>query len=297
MASYFDEIAKNRWKTIILFVLFGGLFMLLLFFLIWLFGGTLYILVLGAIAVVIYALISYFAGGRMILAISRAKPADQQQYPQLYSIIGDLAAANQIPMPKVYIIQDQNPNAFATGRGRKASAIAVTSGLLATMDKNELQGVIAHEISHIFENDIQYMMIAVAFAGAIGIISVFVRNIFFFGGIGNNRNGGLLILVGLVIGLLAPIIALLIRLAISRSREYTADANGARIIRNPQALASALKKIQAYTANPKATSVRSANEMTASLYFSNPFRASSVMNIFSTHPPIAERIKRLEAMY
>jgi len=233
----------------------------------------------------------------MILAISHAKEADQKQYPQLYSIVGSLAAANEIPMPKVYVINDPNPNAFATGRGKKAAAVAVTTGLLNMMSQTELQGVIAHEVSHIFENDIQYMMIAVAFAGAIGIISVFIRNIFFFGGMGNNRNGGVFVLVGLVIGLLAPIVALLIRLAISRSREYTADANGARIIRDPQALASALKKIMLYEKNPQSAPVKNANEITANLYFANPFNARSMLNIFSTHPPIEERIKRLEAMY
>ncbi|MCW6160027.1 MAG: M48 family metalloprotease [Candidatus Micrarchaeales archaeon] len=296
MASYFDEIAKNRIKTMFLFVVFGALFMGLLYFLIWYFGGSTLVLVIGLFAIVLYAIFSFFMGGKLILAISRAKEADPKQYAQLYSIVGDLAAANEIPMPKVYVINDPNPNAFATGRGKKAAAVAVTTGLIGMMDNTELQGVIAHEISHIFENDIQYMMIAVAFAGAVGIISIFVRNLFFFGG-RNNRNGGLLMLVGLVIGLLAPLIALLIRLAISRSREYTADANGARIIRNPQALASALTKIMQYEKNPASTPVLHANEITANLYFTNPFKARSVLNMFSTHPPIEERIKRLKAMY
>jgi heat shock protein HtpX len=298
MASYFDEIAKNNLKSLLLFVIFGALFAFIVYIFVLILGGGLIAFIIGVIIIVIYAVIVYFIGDKVVLRASNAKEADRNQYKTLYDIVEGLAAANEIPPPKVYIIDDPNPNAFATGKNRKASSIVVTTGLLNTMDKNELEGVLAHETSHILENDIKVMMIAVVFAGAIGLIAAFLRLSFLFGGMGGRgRNGGLLLIIGLIVGLLAPFFALLIRLAISRRREYIADANGARIIRNPGALASALQKIKDYSASPKATPVKHANEITANLYFSNPFNAKSMLNIFSTHPPIDERIKRLKAMY
>jgi heat shock protein HtpX len=203
-----------------------------------------------------------------------------------------------VKTPEVYIINDANPNAFATGRDMKHASIAVTSGLLQIMNKRELQGVIAHEMSHVADNDIKYMLIAVVFAGAIGLIAGLIRNTFLFGGIRNERgNGGLVIVIALVIGLLAPLFALLLRLAISRRREYMADANGGRLTRDPHSLADALTKIKSYTQAPQSKPVAHANDVTASLYFSNPLRASNVVNLFSTHPPIDDRIKKLQQMY
>ena len=297
MASYFDEIAVNRFKSLILFAVFTLLFLGIIYLLMLLLGGGPILLAVGLVLILVYGLVVYFAGDRAVLALSKAKLADKARYPVVYDTVEGLAAASQVPVPKIYIINDPNPNAFATGRNKKASSIAVTSGLLSMMNRNELEGVLAHEMSHVYNNDILFMMVAVVFAGAIGIISALVRGMFFFGGFGGRRNGGMLILVALVIGVLAPIFALLLRLAISRRREYMADANGARLIRNPGALASALAKIQAYTANPQSKPMATANEITASLYFSSPFKAASIMNLFSTHPPIAERIARLKKMY
>ena len=299
MASYFDEIAANRLKSLALMVIFMALFSGIIYLLVILLGGGLFAFAVGFIVILLYAAFVYLAGDKVVLKVSGATIADKSKYPELYNIIEGLASAIQVPMPKVYTINDANPNAFATGRSKKVSAVAVTTGLLSMMNKRELEGVLAHEMSHISNNDIQFMMIAVVFAGVIGLVSVFIRSIFLFGGLGNSRNNGagLLLLVGLVIGVLAPIFALLIRLAISRRREYMADANGARLIRDPEGLADALTKIKAYSAAPQSQPVKRASEMTASLYFSNPFKASSVANIFSTHPPIDERIKRLKAMY
>jgi heat shock protein HtpX len=299
MSSFFDEIARNRLRSLLLMLLFGLFFLGIILLATWLLAGSgwlLFGLVIGAVVVALYAAFVYFLGDKAILRFSRAKEADKSKYPDLYSIVEGLASAAEIPTPKVYIINDPSPNAFATGKNKKASSIAVTTGLLGMMSREELTGVIAHEMSHVYNNDIQFMMIAVVFAGAIGLISIFLRNMLWFGG-GRGRNGGYLMLAAFAIGILAPIFALLIRLAISRRREYMADANGARMIRDPAALASALKKIQAYTASPRAVPVQHANEMTASLYFSNPFRARSIANIFSTHPPIDERIRRLQQMY
>jgi heat shock protein HtpX len=301
MASFFDEIARNRLKSIILMLLFGVLFTFIIFFVVLLLGGGIAGLFVGAALVLLYALFVYFTGDKLVLKMSHAKEADKNDYSVLYGIVEGITSAALLPMPKVYIIDDPNPNAFATGRNKKISAIAVTTGLLSMMNKREIEGVIAHETSHISNNDIQFMMIAVIFAGAIGIAAAFIRTMFFFGGMpigGRGRgNSGIILLIGLIVGLLAPLFAMLIRLAISRRREYMADANGARLIRDPQGLASALKKIQAYTAKPAARPVKNANEISAPLYFSNPLNGKSVSNLFSTHPPIDERIKRLESMY
>ncbi|MDE1855118.1 MAG: M48 family metalloprotease [Candidatus Micrarchaeota archaeon] len=299
MASFFDEIARNNLRSFVLLGIFAMLFIGIIYFVVYLLGGGLFAFFIGAVLVLAYAAFTYYAGDKLVLAVSRAKEADEKQYANLYASVEGLSSAMQIKMPKIYIINDPNPNAFATGRRSKPS-IAFTSGLLSMMNRDELEGVISHELSHVADNDILVMTIAIAFAGAIGLIAAYFRNMIFWGfGFGGRGRGnlGVLLLVAFAIGLLAPLFALLIRLAISRRREYMADANGARVTRNPAELASALKKIQAYEKNPNSPPVMHANEVTAPLYFANPFKASSFANLFSTHPPIEERIKRLQAMY
>lgn len=298
MASFFDEIARNNIKSILLMLLFSILFALVVYLFVVFTGGGIFSLFLGLIFIIAYAFFTYFAGDKVVLAVSRAKPADRSKYQQLYDVIEGLAAAIQVPMPKVYIINDPNPNAFATGASKKKASVAVTSGLLAMMNRTELEGVLAHEMSHIQDNDMKFMMIAIVYAGVIGLAAAFIRNMLFWGVGGNRRgNNGLLIIIAIAVGILAPIFALLIRLAISRRREYMADANGARLIRNPSALESALKKLLQYEKDPRSVPLASANELTASLYFSNPFKANSIMNLFSTHPPLQDRIDRLQKMY
>ncbi len=301
MTSFFDEIARNRLKSALLlfvfFLFFTGIILLFAHVLgVGMLGG----LIVGAVLVAAYALFAYFMGGKMVLKISRAQEADQKQYHYLYDIIEGLASAIQVKMPGVYVINDPNPNAFATGRNKNHAYIAVTTGLLSIMDKKELQGVIAHEMSHVADNDILYMLIAVVFAGAIGLIASSIRMSVMFGGFqargGRRNDGGLIMLIALVIGFLAPLFALLLRLAISRRREYMADANGARLIRDPHSLASALTKIRDYMKNPQSRPVMHANDITSSLYFSNPLKGG-FSNLFSTHPPIDERIKKLQQMY
>ncbi len=297
MASFFDQIHRNKLKSVLLMILFGLLFIGIVYLVVLFFGGGIFGLFIGILIVAAYALFTYFYGSKMVLKMSRAQVADKTQYAKLYDTVEGLALASQLKMPDVYIINDPNPNAFATGKNKSHAAIAVTTGLLGMMNNQELEGVIAHEMSHIYNNDIQFMLYAIVFAGAIGIFAAMIRNMFFFGFGGRNNEGGILILVGLVVGLLAPLFALLIRLAISRKREYMADENGARITRAPDHLASALKKIQSYEQKPQAPPVRSANEMTAPLYFANPFNKKSISNLFSTHPPIEDRIEQLEHMY
>ncbi|MGC8479333.1 MAG: M48 family metalloprotease [Candidatus Micrarchaeia archaeon] len=299
MASFFDEIAKNRLKSIILMAIFIVFFAAIVYAFVWVFGGGLVGFSIGILIILFYAVIVYFYGDKMTLKVAGAKEADKTTYASLYSTVEGLSAATQVPTPKVYIVNDPNPNAFATGRNKKVSAIAVTSGLLTTMNHRELQGVIAHEMSHIADNDVQFMMIAIVFAGAIGLIAAVLRMSLFFGGFRRveGEGGIIILLIALAVGILAPIFALLIRLAISRKREYMADANGARLTRDPEGLADALTKIKNYTAQPNVKGVKNANEVNGSMYFSNPFKGKSIMNIFSTHPPIDERINRLKKMY
>lgn len=299
MASFFDEISKNRLRSALLMMLFGLLFFAIIYVIVWYFGGGIFGLALGAILIAGYAAFAYSSGSKVVLKISGARQADRAKYPSLFSAVEGLAAASQIPIPSVYIINDPSPNAFATGRDRRHASIAVTTGLLSIMDTEELQGVIAHEMSHIYNGDMQFMMIAIVFAGVIGLVAAIIRMSVFFGGFGGRRGEGnfIVLIIALALSVLAPLFALLIRLAISRRREYMADANGGRITRNPGSLADALQKIKDYTSKPNAVPVQKANDMTASMYFSNPLRARSISNIFSTHPPIDERIKRLRQMY
>ena len=299
MTSFFDEIAKNKVKSMLLMAVFSAFFVGIIYVIAIFAGLGIFGLVLGIVLVGLYAAFVYKSGDKMVLKMSGAVPADKQQYQTLYNLVEGLSSAMQVPMPNIYIIRDNNPNAFATGRNKKHAAIAVTTGLLSMMSKEELEGVIAHEMSHIGDNDIQFMMVAVIFAGVIGIVAAFARNMLWFGGLGRGRNngGGMVIIIALVLGILAPIFATLIRLAISRRREYMADANGARVIRAPAYLASALGKIRDYSNLQTARPVRRANEMTAPLYFSSPFSKKSILNLFSTHPPIEERIDRLKQMY
>ena len=304
MASFFDEIARNRLKSIILMSLFSLFFFAIIYLVVWLLGGGMFGLIIGGIIIAAYALFSYFYGASTVLKLSRAKPASQKDYPMLYDIIGGLAAAGQIKMPKVYVIDTKDPNAFATGRNKNNASVAVTTGLLSMMNRQELEGVLSHEVSHIYNNDIQFMMLAIVFGGVIGIIAAFFRYSFFFGGFGNGRNGngGIVLIVELALAIIAPIIAMLLRLAISRRREYMADANGARMTRDPASLASALNKIKDFTQNPQKVAAAKqsgnyASPVTTYMYFSNPVTMQSITNLFSTHPPIDERIKRLQNMH
>lgn len=230
----------------------------------------------------------------MILAMSGAKEADAKQYPFLYNVAEGLALASQIPMPKLYVIEDPAPNAFATGRDPQHASVAVTTGLLSMMKREELEGVVAHEISHIGNYDIRFAMIAIVFVGAVALLGEFAWRSMRFGFGGRDRGrgggGGLLILLALVLVILAPIFAQLVRFALSRQREYLADATGAKLTRYPAGLAGALEKIK--NANMPTAA---ANDTTASLFFANPF-PQKLGFLGSTHPPIEDRIRRLKAM-
>jgi len=295
----FDEIRNNNLKSLLLFFFFM-LIIAGLGLIVGLFWGNLYFgLIIALLFGGVYALIAWFSGANMLLSLTHAKPVTKKEYPYLFHTLEGLALAAGIPTPKAYVIKDSALNAFATGRDPNNSAIAVTTGLLEKMNREELEGVIAHEMSHIRNYDIRAMLIAAVMVGIIVLLSDFMLRSFLWGGGGRrDSNGGnaqiIFIVVGLVLAILAPLIGEMIKLAISRKREYAADAGAAVLTRYPAGLASALRKI---AADPDPL-VDTANKATAHLFISTPFRKKKgfLVKLFSTHPPIEERIKRLEAM-
>jgi heat shock protein HtpX len=235
----------------------------------------------------------YYYSDKIVLGLSGARPAEKSEFPHLVNVVEGLSIAAGIPMPKVYVIDDPAPNAFATGRDPKNSAIAVTTGLLKIMDRYELEGVIAHEMSHVKNYDIRLATLAVVMVGFISILSDFMlRSFAFRGGRGGKKNeGAAVLIIALVLAILAPIFAQLVRLALSRKREYLADADGALLTRYPEGLANALEKI-----SKDQNQLLRANDATAPLYISSPFKGKLLSGLLSTHPPIEDRIRILRSM-
>ncbi len=286
----YNQIDSNKRRTVFLI----GLFLVFIIAVGWVFSkvyGNPFILVIAVIFSVVQALISYYYSDKITLLASGASEAKEPQFHGLHHIVENLSITAGLPKPKIYIINDSAPNAFATGRDPKNASVAVTTGLLEKLDKKELEGVIAHELSHVGNYDIRLMTITVVLVGVIALISDwFMRSLWFRDR--DDRNGGnIMILVGIVFAILAPIAATLIQLAISRKREYLADASGALLTRYPDGLADALDKI-AKDKEP----LEVANRATAHLYIANPFKGKNISNYFSTHPPIKDRIKRLREM-
>lgn len=264
----------------------------------WYFDSPL-ILVVAVVLALVMNITSYWFSDKMVLRIAGAKPVTREEYFDLWNAVENLSITAGLPMPKLYVIPDPVPNAFATGRNKDHSAVAVTSGLLQLLDKTELEGVIAHELAHIKNKDILLQTVIVVLVGFITLLSDFFLRSGLRGG-GNDRGGGNARMIGIIIGLalaiLSPIIAQIIKLAISRRREFLADASGVLLTRYPEGLASALEKIGEYSGEMK-----KANHATAHLYISDPFgvnlrqeSATPFLNrLFSTHPPIKERIRAL----
>lgn len=233
---------------------------------------------------------SYWYSDKVALSMNHAKQIQEKDNQELWHAIENLSITAGLPMPKVYIIQDPAPNAFATGRDKNHAVVAVTTGLLEILDRNELEGVIAHELSHIGNRDILLSTVVVVLVGFISIVAdMFMRSMIFGGRNRDNENGGgIMILVGILLSILAPIFATLIKLAISRKREFLADASGALLTRYPEGLASALQKISRYS-----KPMKYANTATAHMFISNPFAIRKVSAMFATHPPVEARIKAL----
>ena len=250
------------------------------------------------IALVLAGLMNFFAywfSDKMALAMSGAQPVSEAEAPELHAIVASLAARAGIPKPRVYIIPTQTPNAFATGRNPEHAAVAVTQGILQILDRDELEGVLAHELAHIKNRDILISSIAAVIAGAISYLAQIAQWGMIFGGMGGSSDdddGGGSMLGALFMMIVAPIAAMLIQMAISRSREFLADATGAKICSCPMSLAKALKKLEEWNHRMP----MNVNPATAQMYIVNPLTASSFAKLFSTHPPIEERVKRLMEM-
>ncbi len=300
----YEQIASNKRRSALLVVLFAGL----VFGLAWLFSRLVGLgwggFVLAAAISVAMAAGGYFSSDKVVLAISRARPASKEEYPHLVNVVEGLAIAAGLPAPRCYVIDDTAPNAFATGRDPQHAVICVTTGLLQKMDRVELEGVVAHEMSHIQNFDIRLQTLLVVMAGVVVLLSDWILRSMFWGRggrrVGRSRGRGgaggaeaIFIVIGLVLAALAPLIAQLIQLAVSRRREFLADASGAMLTRYPAGLASALRKLEADT-----EPLEAANKATAHLYIVNPLKnlKGPVNRLFSTHPPIEERIAALEKM-
>ena len=294
MATLYTHQEENVAKTWILMAGFLGVVMALGWAISYYFNnpGILLFAVLFAVGTNVFA---YWNSDKVVVAMAGAKPADPVQYRDLHNIVENLAITAGLPKPRVYIIDDRAPNAFATGRDKEHAVVAVTTGLLNTMERTELEGVLAHELSHIGNRDMLVSTIAVVLVGFVTLASDFFLRSTFLGGGGRDRDGKgnpVLAIIAVALIVLAPIIATLMQLAISRKREFLADASGALLTRYPEGLANALRKIGAYS-----EPMRRANNATAHLYISNPFgpgtKTSALAKLFMTHPPIEERIKAL----
>lgn len=298
----YDAIAANRRNTFLLIAVMTAVLMLLGYVvgLYWGLGeGG---LIIAALVAALWIGISYFHGDSILLAASRAHEIHKADHPQLFNVVEELTIAAGLPMPKIYIIEDSAPNAFATGRDPQNASVAITRGLLEKLNREELQGVMAHELAHIQNRDILYATLIGAIAGAIILIAdVFLRSLRFSsrGRSSRSREGkggggvAVIVLVGMILAILAPVIARLLQLAVSRQREYLADASAALLTRYPEGLASALEKI-ARDPDP----LEAASRATQHLYIVNPFEKErwSLDSLWSTHPPLQERIQRLRAM-
>ena len=304
----YEQITRNRWRSILLVFLVLAVAVGLGYLFGYLIGYGWIGVAIAAVIAIVMSWSSYRWGDRIVLRAVGARPATREEHPRLFNIVEGLAIAAGMPKPPaIYVIPEEAPNAFATGRNPENSSIAVTQGLLDMLNRIELEGVLAHELSHITNRDILVGTLVATLVGVIVLLSDWLMRMFFWGGIGGRRGGrdrgggggafAIVALIGLVLAILAPIGAQLIRLAVSRRREYLADANGALLTRYPPGLAGALRKI---AAAPN-TMRRAANNATAHLWFAQPSRAptrrySLMERLFSTHPPVEERIRALEEM-
>ncbi|HMQ09478.1 MAG TPA: M48 family metalloprotease [Candidatus Nanoperiomorbaceae bacterium] len=281
----YSAISANKRNTVIIM----AVFLLIIAGLGWLAGaaynnvGITWIVI--AVASV-YALIQYFAASRLALAVNGAHQIEKRDAPELYRIVENLAITDGLPMPKVYIMDDPAPNAFATGRNPDNASVAVTTGLLQIMDKRELAAVLAHEMGHVKNYDILVNMIVFGLVSAIGMICDMIMRVAFWGD--NKDRDSRLMIFGIIAAILAPIVAMMVQLAVSRQREYLADASGALTTRDPEGLAMALEKLK-----DSSKPMRNQNSSTAHLFFANPLKPGFLSKLFSTHPPLDDRIARL----
>jgi len=292
MPTLYTQSDKNTRNTYILM----SVFLIFVIAVGWVFSeamGSSYILWFAVIFSILMSVGSYWYSDKLVLAMSKAKLVKFEDNKELYRLVENLCITAGLPLPKIYIIDDTAPNAFATGRDPQHAVVAVTSGLLQKLDRSELEGVIAHELSHIGNRDILLSTVVVVLVGVVALLAdFFMRSMWFGGGRRNNdRGGGWIMIVAIILSLLAPFFAMLIQLAISRKREFLADADGALLTRYPEGLANALRKISA-----DQEPLEVANRATAHLYIANPFKGKKISKMFMTHPPMEERIAALLGM-
>ncbi len=293
----YSEIDSNKRKTVLLMFGFFVFVGAIAFGVGW-YMHSYYITIFALVFAVGYIFWSYYASDKLALSVNNARQIEKADNIRLWRIVENLAITDGLPMPKVYIIDDPAPNAFATGRDPKHAGVTVTTGLLDIMDDNELTGVIAHELGHVQNYDIRVSMIAFGLVAVVSIISDTVLRWMFWGGVSSDGDGDsdsvsnpIVLAVGIVAIVLAPIVATMIQLSISRKREYLADATGALTTRYPQGLASALQKISDH-----GSAMQKQSASTAHLFFANPLKKGSFTSLFSTHPPIEDRIAKLQEM-
>ena len=288
----YSAIARNKRNTIFIILLFVIIIAALGWAASMMFGGHPLTITIGTIiGASVYALIQYFAAGRQAVAMSGARQIQKADNPRLYRTVENLAITTGMPMPKVYIIDDPAPNAFATGRDPEHAIVAATTGLLDMMTDSELEGVMAHEMGHVKNYDIRVTMIVFGLVVAIGFIADILLRMMWFGGNNRNSNSGgnpIMLILGLAAMILAPLVATVVQAAVSREREYLADATGALTTRHPEALASALHKLAEY-----GRPMKRQNSTMAHMWISDPTRPGLIDRMFSTHPPLPDRIRRL----
>lgn len=296
--SFHDQIARNKRKSFFLIISIFLAFLLLAYVISQIYdpGAFFLIMVLAIIVSITYILVSYYNSDKIALASVKAKPADSSRYRQYYHSVEGLCLAGGMPMPKLYVMENPQINAFAAGRDPKHAAICVTTGALEKLNKQELEGVMAHELSHITNYDIRFMTLTAVMVGMIAIISqIFLRSLWFSRGYGKSsregRSQAILLLIGIALAILAPIFVQLVQFAISRKREYAADASAVKFTRYPPGLTNALKKIK----NDKPMQRGDVNKAVAPLFFTSPFKIN-VKELTSTHPPLEKRISILERM-
>ncbi len=286
----YSAIAANKRNTVLIMLAFIVLIAVIGFLFSQYYGSTgiFWGTLVGAGA---YALFQYFAAAKIALAVNGAHEIQKKDNPRLYRIVENLSITNGMPMPKVYVMDDPAPNAFATGRDPEHAFVAATTGILDTMNDRELTAVMAHEMGHVKNYDIRVMMIVFGLVSAIGLLADMFIRMLWFGGGDRRDSSPIFLIAGIAAAIISPLVAALIQMAISRQREYLADATGAMTTRDPEGLANALEKI-----GKAGSGMRRQNSSTAHLFFANPLKGQSVAKLFSTHPPIEDRVARLREM-
>ena len=299
--SFHDQISRNKWKSVFLMIIIFLVFLALGYVIGLAYGGDsfLFIMIAAIVISISYILISYYNSDKIALASVNAKPASQAEYRQYHDSVEGLCLASGMPKPRLYVMENSMINAFASGRDPEHAVICVTTGALKKLDKQELEGVLGHELSHIANYDIRFMTLVAVMVGMIAIISeIFLRSLFWRGMSGGGdrdrgKGNAIFMLIGIILAILAPIVVMLVQLSISRKREYASDASAVKFIRSPTGLIRALRKIK--TEHPGEEDRKSISKATAPLFISDPFKRK-VEGLFATHPPIIKRIEILEKM-